>query len=178
VFHAAGNSDLYDIVRAVYYAADNGAKVINMSFSLPDPSESLSEAIEYAASRRVIVIASAGNEGREGKTWPAAHSSVIGVGSTDNYDIRSSFSNFGACSILAAPGEALVTAYPGNNYAGVWGTSFSAALVSGAVAAMLPLRPTLSRTRALEALAKAEPVSQGLGKGRLDLYRALRYLDD
>ena len=63
-FRADGTSRVLDIVRAVYYAADHGATVINMSFSLSGSSPELAEALEYATSRKVICVASAGNMGK------------------------------------------------------------------------------------------------------------------
>src|SRR5205807_2009793 len=94
-----------------------------------------------------ICVASAGNDNRKVLVYPAAFGNVVGVGSTTLDDHRSAFSNYGADLVtVAAPGEALVTTYPGNHYAMAWGTSFSSGLVSGATA---PLASTSRRRRAL-----------------------------
>ena len=131
-FRADGSASLYDIDRAIRYATDHGANVINMSFSYAVDSPVLKAAIQYAVSKGVLAIASSGNQGLQMAAYPASYPSVIGVGSTNYSDRRSPFSNYGSSARTSAVGEALVTLYPGGNYAAVWGTSFSTALVSGA----------------------------------------------
>jgi thermitase len=70
--------------------------------------------------------------------YPAAYGNVISVGSVNQQLVQSSFSNFGSDLVtLAAPGEAVITTYPGSNYAAAWGTSFSSAVVAGTAADML-----------------------------------------
>ena len=133
--------------QAIYYAVDQGATVISMSFSMSSPSPELQQALSYAASKRVVCVASAGNGGAERKTYPAAFSRVIGVGSVNARDLRSPLSNHGDSAKTSAPGEAVITTYPGNNYAGVWGTSFATALVCGAAALMQHVRPGASYRR-------------------------------
>jgi subtilisin family serine protease len=173
-FRPDGTSTTFEILRAIYYATDNGADVINMSFSLATANSELKRAIDYATSRGVVAVASAGNTGNRVVVYPAAWPNVIGVASTTAQDTRSSFSNYGADLVtLAAPGEALLTTYPGGNYAGVWGTSFSAALVSGAVALLRQIDPGLDQADAHTSLSQAEPIDHELGAGRLDLQRAL-----
>jgi subtilisin family serine protease len=169
VFHADGTGNISDIVRAIYYATDNGAKVINMSFSSRVASPALTAAIQYADSNRVIAISSAGNEGRELRVYPAS-SGAIGVASTNHADLRSSFSNYGEGSAkTAAPGEALITSYPGGNYAGVWGTSFSSALVSGTAALIVQVNAQANQGIMRDALHHGQRIGdQDIGDARLD----------
>ena len=175
-FHADGSGNLSDIVRAIYYATDHGAQVINMSFSSPVFSPALTAAINYASSHNVVSVASAGNQGREMAVFPASLRGVIGVASTNHADIRSIFSNYGEGSArIAAPGEALITPYPGVGYAGVWGTSFSSALVSGAAALALSDFPAIDNGDILLGLRAGVPVpGQGIGGVRLDVLSLLR----
>ena len=175
VFRNDGTSDLSTILSGLYWAVDNGAKVINMSFSMSGPSDELAAAIAYANSQRVICVASAGNDGGDVTVYPAGYGQVIGVGSTNNSDVRSSFSNYGSVVSVAAPGEGVITTYPGFQYAAGWGTSFSAPFVSGAAALLVSIRANISESHALEAISQAVPVGQGLGAGRLDLYQACSY---
>jgi subtilisin family serine protease len=176
-FHADGTSNISDVIRAVYYAVDNGAKVINMSFSTTVTSSTLSSAIAYAASHGVICVASAGNDGQRELVYPAGLSGVIGVGSTNSHDKRSPFSNYGTrSSQTAAPGEAVITLYPGNNYAGVWGTSFSTALVSGAMALLLNLNPHVETGDLGDWLEHGKPIDMDMGDSRLDVLSMLTYL--
>lgn len=174
-FRDDGSANLLDIVRAVYFAVDNGARVINMSFSMPNASLELTKAVNYATNNGVICVSSAGNGAQEALVFPAAFQNVIGVASTTNLDTRSSFSNFGAALVeIAAPGENIVTVYPGGNYAVVSGTSFSAPFVSGGAALMLQLNPKLSQRSALSAFSSAaKRLTPDLGFGRLDLYGAV-----
>lgn len=176
-FHADGTSNLSDIVRAIYYAVDRQARVINMSFSSRTSSPALSDALQYAWAHGVICVASAGNEGRPIKVYPAASYGTIGVGSTTMTDRRSAFSNYGTDSVrTSAPGEGLVTTFPGNHYAGVWGTSFSAALVSGEVALMYDISPRLNISKVYDSLDHGKRVELGMGDARLDVWSSLLYL--
>lgn len=174
-FHADGSASLYDIDRAIRYAADNGANVINMSFSYPTSSDSLQAAVAYAQSKGVLMIAAAGNDGKNMYVYPGYYKGVIGVGSTNFSDRRSPFSNYGKAARTSAPGEALITLYPGGNYAGVWGTSFSAALVTGAVSLMKTLDPHLRYDSLSDAFEHGAQIDQNMGDARLDLVGILTY---
>jgi subtilisin family serine protease len=174
-FTADGGGDVFDVVRAIYYAVDHGANVINMSFSLQNWSAELVRAVNYANEHDVICVASAGNGGEETLVFPSAFRHVIGVGSTNNLDRRSTFSNYGNGLVrLSAPGEGLITSFPGGRYAAVSGTSFSAALVSGAAALLEQLAPGIEPNNAEEALSRAKRIGQDMGEGRIDLYSAMQ----
>lgn len=135
-FSSDGTGTLSDVISAINYATDQGAKVINMSFSFPKGSHALNRAIDYALSHQVILVASVGNDGREVKqdVFPAAYKGVYGIASTDDQDIIAPFSNYGKDVSFSAPGVNLVTFFPGGHYALASGTSFSSALVAGLAA--------------------------------------------
>jgi subtilisin family serine protease len=199
-FHADGTAYNSDILRAIYYAANHGAKVVNMSFNYATYSQELATAVNYATTRGLICVAAAGNSGTNATVYPAALKGVIDVGSTSNNDTPSAFSNYGAPPLLlAAPGEGVMTTYPFGSYAAGWGTSFSAPLVTGTAAllASTPNTPVNSQTsisllglslslslntsasvssgapQAANALSHAQWISAPqLGKGRLDSYQA------
>lgn len=134
-FDGEGTGNLFDIVRAVHFAVDNGADVINMSFSLDSYSPELARAIDYARRNGVICVAAAGNQGKQKPAYPASFGTTIGVGSTNDLDQLSSFSNFGTDLVLiSAPGEGVISTYPGGTYAAAWGTSFAAPFVAGTIA--------------------------------------------
>ena len=82
-FNADGTSRAFDIVRAIYYAVDHGARVINMSFSATMSSAEIARAINYATDRGVICVASAGNLGQEVVVYPGGFRNVLGVASTE-----------------------------------------------------------------------------------------------
>jgi subtilisin family serine protease len=172
-FASDGSSDLFNIVRAIYYAADNGANVISMSFELTQSSPALQTAIQYALSKNVIVVAASGNDGQQMLVYPAGYNAVIGVGSTDNQDAKSSFTNFGTNGVfIAAPGEGVITTYPGGNYAAAWGTSFSTPIIAGEAALILQAKPGYKTSDVANAISRAVAVSQ-MGHGRADLCTAL-----
>ena len=180
-FNADGTSSVFDIVRAVYYAVDHGARVINMSFSSTVLSPELGRAINYATDRGVICVASAGNLGQETIVYPGGQRNVMGVASTTSTatPTRSSFSNYGDGLVsVGAPGEAVITTYPGGGYAGVWGTSFSAPMVAGGAALLLQIDPALDHHKAAALLGRALQMTRGMGKGRLNLFEAVRALPD
>jgi subtilisin family serine protease len=122
-FSADGTSNVFDVVRAIYFAVDHGARVINMSFSSAAVSPEITHAINYATERGVVCVASAGNLGQETVVYPGGLRNVIGVGSTSSTApaTRSVFSNYGDALVsLGAPGEAVITTYPGAHFAAAW----------------------------------------------------------
>ena len=173
-FRADGSGYLSDVLRAIYFATQNGANVINMSFSVATYSQEMASAIKFASRRQVICVASAGNDGKAENVYPAALANVMGVASTTNTDTLSSFSNYGSQLVwVAAPGEGIITTYPFGTYAAGWGTSFSAPMVSGAAALLLGVNSRCNESCAEQSLANAVPISADLGNGRLDLYQAV-----
>jgi subtilisin family serine protease len=173
-FGPDGSGYVSDILRAVYTAVRSNARVINMSFSVPQQSPEFGKSIEYASRSGVVCVASVGNNGVAGEFYPAAFSGVIGVASTTNADIRSSFSNFGTPLVwVAAPGEGIVTTYPYGTYAAAWGTSFSAPFVSGTAALLLQANGSATPSAVADAIAHAKPLTSDLGNGRLDIVSAL-----
>jgi subtilisin family serine protease len=175
-FNANGSGYDSDILRAIYYAVKNGAKVINMSFDYSSYSPELANAIKYANNNGVVSVASAGNDGQQVAVYPGALPSVIDVASTSNSDIQSTFTNYGAPPVwIAAPGEGVVTTYPWGTYAAGWGTSFSTPFVSGTAALMLGTNGNCTKSNVASGLAHARNISDPqLGYGRLDTYLAVQ----
>ncbi len=168
-FDGDGVATLSDIVRAIYWAVDHGADAINMSFSTDANSEELTRAINYAKKNKVTCVSSAGNAGSEELTYPAAFGTTLGVASVDFDGNLSPFSSFGPDLVtVAAPGEGVITAYPGGGYAAAWGTSFSAPLVAGTLLTLLREQPSgelkrLSHGAAEDALTTGAQVPGGVG---------------
>ena len=178
-FRSDGTGNLSDVIRAVYYAVNANARVINMSFSTSFYSPELNTAFNHAVQRRVICVSSAGNSGRRTMVYPAGLETVMGVASTDLRDQRSSFSNYGDRLVwVAAPGENVISTYPFSTYAASSGTSFSTPFVSGTAALMVQMKPSVDHWTAANAIGVAKSVGGDLGNGRLDVYmaaEALRY---
>lgn len=175
-FSANGTGYDSDVLRAIYYAVNNGANVMNMSFDYTSYSGELARAIKYANSRGVISVASAGNDGQYTVVYPGGLPGVIDVASTSNTDVQSSFTNYGAPPVwMAAPGEAVVTTYPWGTYAAGWGTSFSTPFVAGTAALMLGANSNCPSWSVPLALANADYLGNlNLGFGRLDTYKAVQ----
>ena len=174
-FSANGTGNLSNIIAALYYAVQNNASVVNMSFDVTSPSPALAAAISYANRSGVVLVASAGNENTSARVYPAAlNPYVMGIASTSNADVKSSFSNYGNADVwVAAPGENVVSTYPGGTYASSSGTSFSCPLVTGSVALLLDARPGVNQATASAALAHARTLTPNLNNGRLDVYQAV-----
>lgn len=94
------------IARGLRFAADHGADVANLSIAGPARSRVLKEAVDYASSKGVTVVAAAGNDGRPAVGWPAAYPKVIAVGAVDQAGTRAYYSNYGKALDLVAPGGA------------------------------------------------------------------------
>jgi subtilisin family serine protease len=175
-FSSNGTGYLSNIVAALYYAVQNHANVVNMSFDLSSSSSSLNRAVSYANKAGVVLVAAAGNENTSARVYPASMNGyVVGVASTTDWDTRSSFSNYGSADVwIAAPGEYVISTYPGGTYASESGTSFSSPLVAGTVALMLSAKQSgLNQSQAASALANAQLLTPDLNHGRLNVYQAV-----
>ena len=174
-FSSNGTGYLSNIIAALYYAVQHKANIVNMSFDLSTPSAALSQAVSYANRANVVLVAAAGNEGTSARVYPAAISGyVMGIASTTNWDARSSFSNYGSADVwIAAPGEYVISTFPGGGYAAASGTSFSSPLAAGTAALMLSAKQPMSQSQAASALSHARLLTPDLNHGRLDAYQAL-----
>ena len=125
------------IAKGIYYAVDNGAKVINLSLGSTTEDLGVKAAVEYAFAHEVFVVAASGNDGNEVPFYPAALEKSISVSSIDSNSVISSFSNYGVTIDLSAPGDLVYTTSMGNSYAIVSGTSFAAPHVAGVLALLV-----------------------------------------
>lgn len=183
-FSADGTGRIGDVIRAIYYAANNGANVINMSFSEDEISPEMLLAINYAIRKGVICVASVGNNASKMAVYPASAGNVTGVGSVSPTGTLSTFSNYGPDSLsLVAPGEGLITTYPGAQWAAGWGTSFSAALVSGNMAIGVARLNRIGNNPndfadtddAMASIASVNPYNPVTGWGVLDVQNMSRF---
>jgi subtilisin family serine protease len=178
VFHADGTGYTSDIIRGLYYAVQNKANVINMSFDFTAPSAELAQAIANAEKNNVVCVASAGNDGASELVYPAGLAGVMGVASVNAENQRSTFSNYGTqVTYVAAPGESIVSTYPYDTYASSSGTSFSAPFVSGTAALALQLSSKATSQEATSAIAQAQPLTTQMGHGLLDVFHAMTYME-
>ncbi len=174
-----------DITQGIIYAADNGAKIINLSLGGVEFAQSLQDAVNYANNKGALVVAATGNDG--GKVlYPAACDQVMAVAATGTMDQRMEWSNYGPQVDIAAPGESIVSTWrTGAEYRSMSGTSMATPHVSGAAALLWSWRPDYTRTQVQQRIeSQADDVNAAthpgkdvyLGWGRLNLYRVLANL--
>jgi len=173
-------STIYRGYEGIKYAADNGAHIINCSWGGPGGGAYGQDVINYALAKGCLVIVAAGNSNTIVPEYPANYKGVMVVAGVDINDRKSSFSNFGSHISISAPGEVFTTAN-GNKYAVARGTSLATPLVSSAAALVRSRFPLFDMLQVKEQLMvtsdnidAANPSFSGyLGKGRLNVYRAL-----
>ncbi len=165
-----------DVIAGVIWAADHGADVIVMAFSSPGFSQNLQDAIDYAWSKNVVLVAATGNDALNAPTFPAGDRGVMGVSGTDPSDTLVPFSSYGQSVFIAAPATDIQTTEIGDAYSVISGTSASAAIVAGAAAFMKAVDPTLTNGIIVGRLARmADPAGtqDQTGNGRINMARAL-----
>jgi len=128
-----GASNSWLLAEGILAAVDAGAHVINISLGSDSDSALIRSALAYADAAGVVIVAAAGNQGLDRVSFPAANSGVLAVGATDASGNHIAFSNSGNID-LSAPGFGVNAAWPGDQAVNVHGTSFSAPIVSGAIA--------------------------------------------
>ncbi len=156
-----------NIASSVTYAADSGARVLNLSLGGLAYSATLRDAINYAYNRGCVVVASTGNDSLDSLRYPARYPSALAVGATDNTDQQYSTSNYGPEIDLAAPGAAIYSTFWDDSYGSESGTSMAAPHVSGLAALIWSLNPALSNVQ-VESIIKA--TAQDLGAAGRDVY--------
>lgn len=125
------------VANGIIYAADSGAKVINMSFGGSSSSKTLSRAVDYAWDKGAVLVAAAGNSSGSKKEYPASYANCIAVAATDQNDNKAYFSNFGKWVDVAAPGVRIYSTLPnhsnhmGTDYGYLDGTSMATPHVAG-----------------------------------------------
>lgn len=180
---ADGASDAFSVAQGILAALDSGAKVINISLGGYATSPILGEAIEQAIAAGVAVVASSGNDQAARLAWPAAYAGVVSVGATDAAGLQAIFSNSGDGLQLTAPGYAIQAAGLAGARTSFSGTSASAPVVSGAIAALLSQNPRLTPLEAADILAQysndggAAGADPDYGNGTLNLDYALNRAD-
>lgn len=134
-FDENGMGTVFAVTQSIYYAINNGATVINMSFNMDSDPVALRDAVAAARNAGIALVASAGNDSTSSVIYPAAYSGVIGVSSYDSLETSTDFTNFGTYVDVCAPGVDIYSSLAGEYEWGTWsGTSFSAATVSGVCA--------------------------------------------
>jgi subtilisin family serine protease len=186
---APGSVNLANTIKALHFAIDNGARIINYSGGGPEYSEEEFQAMKKAQEKGVLIVAAAGNEHNntdleENRYYPAAYEhkglkNIISVASIDSEGKLLPSSNYGVKSVdIAAPGEGILSTIPGGKYGKLTGTSQATAFVTGVAALILSKQPNLSPSQIKEVIMNSASLSQNLrGKvaasGSLDALKAV-----
>ncbi|HYN63014.1 MAG TPA: S8 family serine peptidase [Candidatus Limnocylindrales bacterium] len=161
--------------RAIIWAADHHADVINMSFGGPTGGSTLASAVAYARSRGVVMVGAAGNDGLRAKFFPAAFPGVISVAASSDRDLRFAWSNYSPNWVdMAAPGCTWTTKRV-SGYGGFCGTSAATPVVSGIAALVESAKPSLSgaQIESILSLATIQTPWNFTRFGRIDAYKAV-----
>lgn len=157
--------DQKSIINAIYYAVNNGAKVINLSLGDTEGFKpQYNDVIKYAYSKNVVIVAAAGGSvsGLDLSKNPLSpicndngQNMVLGVGTVDENNIRPVWAHYGLCVDVSAPGKSVFTTTSkkyrnGNLYESVTGNSFSTAMVSGLAAEIFSYNPNLTSEQVIK----------------------------
>ncbi len=188
VLSANGSGSSASVANGIYWAADKGAKVINMSLGSSGSDSTMYNAIKYAYGKGVVIVCAAGNNGSS-LSYPAAYSTeCIAVGAIDFNGNRCSFSNYGSALDIVAPGQYIVQQTLAGyqnvssfSFQSFSGTSMAAPHVAGAAALVWSLHPTYTRDQVTKALLSTardlgtKGFDNYFGNGLLDASTAVRW---
>ena len=173
----------WTLLRAIEWAVENKANVLNLSFVGPK-DDTLHLALRSAATRRVIAVAAAGNNGpKAAPVYPAAYPEVIAVTAVDAKDQRYAQANRGSYIAFAAPGVDILAPVERGRHSYLSGTSFATAYVSGIVALLLERNRDLDTGAVVDLMtAGAEDLGpqgrdEDFGLGRVNAYASLKALE-
>ncbi len=182
-FSNDGFGTSFNIAKAMRFATDNNAQIINMSFGLLTQDYLIKNSVDYASDHNVVLVGAAGNDNADKIHFPASRSKVIAVTSLEATDVKASFANFDSAVDVSAPGVNVYSAFPGNRWAWWSGTSFSTPLVAGEAALLLSLNPYIDRDKLSKNIRTTgvnpdtfNPSYRGkLGRVRIDYLSAVNY---
>jgi hypothetical protein len=189
VLNSAGSGTFVAIANGITWAADHGAKVINMSLGSTTDSNIVHSAVQYAYNKSVVIIVSSGNCGsnyydngctyQNQSSYPGAYNEVLAVAATDSSDIKADFSTAGSYVDVSAPGVDIYSSNYGNSYAIHSGTSQAAPHVAGMAALIRKLRPAWTVDQIYACIrASVDDVGSvgwdsGTGWGRINAQKAV-----
>lgn len=164
-------------ISGIEYAIENGASVINISWTSSTPLASYQKIIDTATDCEVTVVASAGNDNNSILRYPAAYNNVISVAAVDEYNNKASFSSYGSTVDYAAPGVNIYTTSLSNTYDSVNGTSFSAPITAASVAMLKAFtnNPTTDKIERILDHTVTKVSDSTIGVGVINIGLAMEY---
>jgi subtilisin family serine protease len=176
VLDSKGNGDDTRIAAGIVWAAEHGARVINLSLGGPGTSPELAAAIAYATWKGAVVVAAAGNSGTSLPFYPAADVNALSVAATTSADRAYSWSNYGTWVAVAAPGCNVAPAR-GGGYGRFCGTSSAAPVVAGLAALALSAEPGAAPADVRSAIEHgATPLAGVVAFGRVTAPQTLAFV--
>lgn len=177
---AEGYGSTFDIAKGIIWAADHGAKVINLSLGNYHPSSLMKEAIKYAFEKNAVIISAAGNDNSNHPSFPAAYPEVLGVSAVSYSGQRAPFSNYGDYIDVSAPGVQIPSTYFNKQYAALSGTSMASPHVAGLAGLILSANPNLTNKDVMNIIKStaydlgAPGKDNDFGSGLIDVQKALQ----
>jgi len=167
VLDQSGAGTLFDVAEGIYWATEHGAKVINLSLGNYAESKYLLDAVKYAYSKDVVLVAASGNDDIDELGYPAAYPEVIAVAALDSLKAKAGFSNFGPYIDVSAPGVNIASTYPNNEYAAMSGTSMASPHVAGLAGLIRAINPDLTNKEVADIIKNT---STDIGPAGKDAY--------
>ncbi|MCL1835405.1 MAG: DUF5011 domain-containing protein [Oscillospiraceae bacterium] len=179
---AGGTMSTANVAKGIMWAADNGARIINLSLGSASDSVTMKNAIDYAYNKGCAIFAATGNESASTICYPARYPNVMAVGSTGNGTTRLASSNYGSGMGVVALSSYYTTTAAGG-YAAMSGTSFATPQAAGLASLILAINPNLSNAEVYSYIQQgAKPLGGGYneqtGYGLIDIGKTLKLVSD
>jgi subtilisin family serine protease len=187
IFDDQGRGPSSNFAKGIYFATDNGARVISISAGVDYDTGLMADAVKYAYSKGVVMVAAAGNTPDGNPSYPAGYDQVIAVGATGRGDNYTGFSSYGSYVDVTAPGAGILsTIWEEGKHTYAWenGTSASCPLVAGVAALVLAVKPDLTNEQVKQIIEGSAddlgPVGwdEHYGAGRVNAFRAVQAARD
>ncbi len=182
VLDATGSGTLTNVANGILWAANNGAKVISLSLGAGSYSQTIQDAVTAAWNKGTVIVAAAGNDGRQTISYPGGSLYALAVAATDETDATASFSNWGIDIGVAAPGVHVLSTMPTysvylntqygyfTNYDSLNGTSMATPVIAGTAAMLMANDPTLTNTATVQLLQRTADNVAGTAGGGWDIH--------
>ena len=174
---ASGTMSTANVAKGIIWAADNGAKIINLSLGSSSSSVTMENAINYAYTKGCAIFAATGNDGKNGISYPARYANVVAVGGTSAGSTRAAVSNYGTgMGVMAITSYSTLT--PSGGFSTLSGTSFSCPQAVGLASLVWALNPSLTNDQVVDLIYRGAKgggsyVNDEIGYGCINIANTL-----